>query len=649
MKFFSELKKEIKKTTSSTYLKIVIIAVMLVPLFYGALYLKAFWDPYEKMDQVPIALVNLDKGYDNNGKSINIGNELVSKLKTNNNLKWEFVDKTTADNGLKQKKYYASLTIPENFSANTYSVDGSNPVNAKLIYKSREATNYLATTITNQVALRVTDALSHEIIGKYFDNIFINLKNTANGLVQAADASTQLSNGLITASNGASSLYLGLGSANTGSSQLVDGLTALNANQTNLTNGLKTAVTGTNSLKIGAKNVYDGLDQTKNGLNGVSSNIKTIQDGITANQNGLSTASSSINQYITAHPGSESDIDLNTALATISFVNGSNGLTKVNQSLALVNAGVSQLSTGADSLKSGQSQIISGLSLMESKLQIAKEGSSSLAEGSTKLLSGATTLSKGLTTLSNGAGTLSTGLVVAKDGMAQLSDSLVAGADKAVASTDDKKIASETAVMASPVTMTNNSYDLVANYGSGFAPYFISLALWVGGLLSFFAIDFDKKPQSKTVAIVKYAVLAVIGVVQAVALALVLQHVLGLSVANPVLYYGFTILMSLTFMALLQLLVQHMGNGGRYIAIILLILQLASAAGTFPKETLPMFFQVINPFLPMTYSVMGIKDILFTNELANLWVPILYFIGVMIASLAINIFMTKKKQIVKTA
>lgn len=598
--FFRELKKEIKKTTSSTYLKLVIFAVMLVPLLYGAVYLKAFWDPYAKINQVPVAVVNLDKGYIDNGKAINIGNDLVTKLKSDHNLKWEFVDEATANKGLDQKKYYSSLTVPADFTATTYSVDGTKPTNAKLSYKSREATNYLATTITKQVTSRVTDSLSHEVTKKYLDNIFINLKSTADGLVTAKNASIKLADGLISANKGLDNLQIGLQTASSGSTQLVNGLDILNVNQNKFTNNISTALDGTNKLTAGAKDVSDGLTA-------VSSNL-TIAQSIVSN-------------YITNHPDSTSE--LGTAYGIIAGVN--NNLTT--------------------KLEPGQLQIASGLNDLSYNLEIAKSSSIELTNGSSQLLSGAKTLNSGLLTATSGAGSLSTGLVQVENGTVQLRDSLTEGADKAVASTEDKKVAAETIVMAAPISMADNSYDIVPNYGSGFAPYFISLALWVGGILSFFAIDFDKKPKTKTAALVKYAVLAIIGVVQAIALDTVLKNVLGLSVVNPVQYYGFTILVSLTFMAFLQLLIQHMGNVGRYTAIVMLILQLTSAAGTFPKETLPLFFQIINPLLPMTYSVLGFRDILFTHELSNLYMPIIYFVSVFTTSLLLNLFLTKRQSI----
>ena len=580
---FKEFINEAKKATASTYLRIAIVAVILVPLFYGALYLKAFWNPYEKMDQVPVAVVNLDEGYYENNEDNNIGDELVTTLKSDDHLKWEFVDAKDAENGLNQKKYYASLTVPADFSTKIYSVDGDSPTSATLVYRSREASNYLATTITDSVSNKVTDALSHKITAKYLDNIFMNLRSTATDLTKAKNASIQLVGGLDSIYSGAISINSGLTSANDGSSQLVTGLNTLSANQTKLTDGLSLSVDGTNQLKVGAESVSGGLAQ---GQAALSAYIATN-----------STASENL------------------------YLKG--------------------LSSALTASKNGQAQIISGLGTMATQLEVAKTGSAKLASGSSQLSAGATTLNNGITELANGSTTLSSGINQAKDGMSELSDKLASGADEATASTNIEKTTAQTEVMSSPVSMTVDSYDLVANYGSGFAPYFISLALWVGGLLSFFVIDFTKRPKTKKIAMIKYGILATLGTAQAILLGLVLQHSLGLIVTNPWQFYAFIILISLTFMAIIQLLVQHLENTGRYLAILLLILQLASAAGTFPKETLPSFFQIISPVLPMTYSVSGLRDVLFTHELSNLWIPIIYFIAILIISIVTNIILTK--------
>ncbi|MDK2899264.1 MAG: putative rane protein [Patescibacteria group bacterium] len=580
---FKEFINEVKKATSSTYLKIALVAVMLVPLLYGAIYLKAFWDPYANIDQVPVAVVNLDKGYNDNNKKVNIGDELITTLNNDDNLKWNFVTADEAQKGLDQKRYYASLTIPTDFSAKIYSIDSDKPQSTALIYRSREATNYLATTITNNVSSKVTDTLSHKITAKYLSNIFLDLKDTATELTKAKDASIQLVKGLSSTNNGVYSLHTGLANLNLGNDQIKSGLTTLNNKQNEFTNGLASAITGTDQLKIGAENVSDGITKGQGALKA----------------------------YLITNPSA----------ATNPYIIG--------------------LSSALTASNAGQAKIISGLETMTTHLSSAKNGSAALADGSKQLLSGSNDLSDGISKLSNGTTELSTGLTKIEDGASKLSDSLSDGADKATAKSDDKKTAVQTNIMSEPITMDTNSYDLVSNYGSGFAPYFISLALWVGSLLSFFVIDFTKKPKSKKETIMKSTILAVLGITQSTILGLVLQHSLGLSVANPWQFYGFIGLISLTFMALIQLLIQHLDNVGRYIAIVLLILQLTSAAGTFPKETLPAFFQIVNPILPMTYSVSGLRDILYTNELSNLWIPLAYFVGILVICLTTNLILTK--------
>ena len=562
-------------------------------------------------------------------------------MKSDHNLAWNFVSEADAQKGLDNKKYYVSLTIPANFSVNIYSVDGANPTKAQLIYKSREATNYLATTITNSVVTRVAEALSHKTTAKYFDNIFVSLKGTAADLVKAEDASTLLVNGLVSASYGSSQLETGLTTAATGSQTIVSGLTTLNNGQTSLTSGLSEAVSGTNKLQLGANNISLGLTQVETGLSGTVSALNSVNQGITQSQSALTNASSILSAYIATHP--ESAAELGSASQLIAGAN--TGLTTTNGGVLKISTGVSSLSAGVSAANVGEKQLSTGLTTLSTELTKAEAGSSSLATGSEQLITGATDLSLGLTTLQTGATTLTSGLTQAKDGMIQLRDKLAQGATKASAETSSSKVASETAVMSSPITLTTKSYDKVANYGSGFAPYFIALALWVGALLSFFVVDFSKKPESKTEAFAKYLILALLGLAQAIILAFVLQHILGLSVANVWQYYGFVVFISLSFMALLQLLIQHLGDVGRYLAVVLLMLQLTSAAGTFPLETLPKFFQVINPYLPMTYCVNGLRDILFSKNLSGLNFPLMYFSLLLIGSLLLNFLLTKNRPV----
>lgn len=638
MKLWQLFKHEVKQATSSPYKKVVILAVIIIPILYSSLFLKAFWDPTGQTKDIKVAVVNQDNGYEVDGENVNIGDELITSLKKNNDLAWTFVSEEDANKGLANKEYYTSLTIPADFSAKIYSVDGSNPEKAELIFRSREATNYLANTITSNASTIVTDTLSHQIIAKYFNNIFASITKSATDLASAEAAADLLTNGLNTASYGSNQLAAGLLTANDGSNQLVSGLTSLTVGQTSLTNGLGEAITGTNTLLYGAKSVSVGMSQISAGLTSTSTGLSGVSNGIGQSQTALTQASSILSAYLAAHPEAATDLGVASQLV----VGANNGLTQTKTGVAQLSAGVTSLGSGIGAASVGETQVIDGLTILSSKLSIAKSGASDLSNGGSSLLTGATSLNTGLTSLSDGASTLSNGLVSASDGMTQLRDGLADGVSEAKASTSSEKVAAEVAVMSAPVTLTKNSYDKVANYGSGFAPYFMMLSLWVGGLITFYAIDFTKKPTSRKVVFAKYMTLAVVGILQAVATAYIVQNAVGLSVVNVWQYYAFMILVSLTFMSFLQLLIQHFGDLGRYASIILLILQLTSAAGTFPLETLPTIFKVVNPLLPMTYGVQGLREIIFTSELSNLTVPIVYFVALLVCSLTVNLILTKK-------
>ena len=171
-----------------------------------------------------------------------------------------------------------------------------------------------------------------------------------------------------------------------------------------------------------------------------------------------------------------------------------------------------------------------------------------------------------------------------------------------------------------PVSTDTQHVQPVDNYGSAFAPYFMSLSMWVGGLMIFFGIylDYQKKirilSKDSDHVVLRAFVFMLLGLLQAVLLAFVIHHALGIKVANLGMLYLSCCLVSLTFISIIQFCLVHLGDAGKFVALLLLILQLTSCAGTFPIETCPTFFQKLYPFMPMTYSVR-----LFKEALAGTW------------------------------
>ncbi|TLM94567.1 MAG: YhgE/Pip domain-containing protein, partial [Actinobacteria bacterium] len=164
----------------------------------------------------------------------------------------------------------------------------------------------------------------------------------------------------------------------------------------------------------------------------------------------------------------------------------------------------------------------------------------------------------------------------------------------------------------------------VTNYGTGFSPYFIPLALWVGALVMFFVVTpisasgIEGHHPSLIVALGSYWPAALVATAQAVIMLVVLRLGLGLTPVNAPALYGFVILSALVFVAIIQWLSGTFGIAGKFLAVVLLMLQLTSAAGTFPLQLVAPFFQTISRYLPMTYVVAGLRQAISGGDLAAL-------------------------------
>jgi putative membrane protein len=284
---------------------------------------------------------------------------------------------------------------------------------------------------------------------------------------------------------------------------------------------------------------------------------------------------------------------------------------------------------------------IDKLFALPGQLQKLADGTKRLQEGSTRLVNGLTSLSKGMSDLRNGntrltegATKLHDGLVQINQGQHQLAQRLGEAAGMAA---QDGKADERIDVIADPVVTNEQNLHPVPNNGTGFAPYFISLSLWVGSLVLFFVIDLrtvpamPKRPLSYMVN--KYLQLASVSVLQSIISVFLLHTGLGLdTVLPPLQLYGFAIVIGLAYTAILFMLLAVLGNDvGRFVAVIILMLQLTSSSGSYPVELEPGFFQFIHPALPMTYAVEGLRHIISIGDhwiiTRDMFVLIAYGIG----------------------
>ncbi|MFJ1103318.1 YhgE/Pip domain-containing protein [Bacillus sp. RA(2023)] len=303
------------------------------------------------------------------------------------------------------------------------------------------------------------------------------------------------------------------------------------------------------------------------------------------------------------------------------------GSGKVTEGLGTLSVGANQMAGGINQLADGSSQVTGGLGTLSVGVTKLADGSDqvttgigTLNGGLNKMSTGSTQLIDGVNKLADGSGKVTDGLVKVNDGSGELAEKLGEGAEK----TGEVKGTDKTYDMfASPVKVKTEKMAEVPNYGTGFTPYFLSLGLFVGALLLSIVYplrDTVGVPKSGfSWFISKFGVLLSVGVIQAVVADVILLFGLGVEVQSIPYFILFSIVTSLAFIALIQCLVTAFGDAGRFIAIITLIIQLTTSAGTFPLELIPKLLQPFNAWLPMTYSVSGLKAVVSSGDFNFMW------------------------------
>ena len=191
------IKKEFNNLLKSKGLIITMAIVLLVPILYAGTFLKAVWEPYNNTGNMKVGVVNLDKKVDLDGKTLEVGNSMVEKLKENKKVNWQFVDKETADKELREGDYYMVVTIPENFSKNASSLSKSKTqkkwtlISLQTLQKCKNGEKIMETVASN-----LTNTVKDQVVKTYTATLYSKFSEIGGSLQKAADATNQLNNGL---------------------------------------------------------------------------------------------------------------------------------------------------------------------------------------------------------------------------------------------------------------------------------------------------------------------------------------------------------------------------------------------------------------------------------------------------------------------
>ena len=791
-----------------------VIGVLMIPLMYSYFYLNAFWDPYQRLDKVPVAVVNLDEGAVINDEERNLGDEITDKLKEEKELGFDFTTAEKAKEGVLKDQYYASITIPKDFSADAATVgEDTKKLHGKIIYSANQKKNYLAAQILENAMPKIKEEVNSKIDKQIVGTISAKVKDVPKqlgkldeGLLKLDTGAMQLSDGTAKLAGGAGELSDGVSTLNgkvptlkkgvskldkgaaelasgmkkltgkskdlkDGASQLAEGASDLVKGLMEYTAGVSKANGGASELKKGVKSYTDGVSQAGSGAGELENGLKTYTDGVSQAGQGASALGSGLKEYTKGvddaasgasqikdgmskvssglddmeskvSSASSSLGDLKTGASDLSsgisnfkegydqayqllaagqteqaqqvfgqlkqnlpslksgaaslsggleqFAGGmqelsggitqlqgavgsngtiTNGVSKLNaglsvlqskndtlnQSASQLSAGLGQLDSNSAALNQGASQLKGGLSQLQSNNEALNNGIyryccsglDTLSNNNDKLNSGASQLSSGSSQLSSGVKAYTKGVGTAGSGASQLSSGTgkLTGSIPTLASGVNKldNGAAELAKGAGALdngagklssgihTASDEVSSSVANKASGkangsaFAPYFMGLSLWVGGLLIFFGLYFDYNRRIKLLTrdsrrfILRSFAFALVSIGQGILLAFIIKYALHIAVNHTAMFYFGCILTALSFTAVIQFCIINLGDIGKFLVMLLLILQLTSCAGTFPIETQNAFFRAINPFLPMTYSTQLFKEAISGTIGSNFW------------------------------
>ena len=617
--------------------------ISFIPIMYSGFFLGSIWDPYGQVKNLPVAFVNEDKGAQLNGQTVNIGQSVEQKLKSNHDLGWEFVDKQQADDGVNSGHFYAVVTVPTDFSAKAASITAAQPQQAVIRYTTTPAKNYIGSLVSNQAAEKVKTSVAEQITQAYAKGVLENVGKLGSGLESAA--------------GGAATLHGGLTQLQVGAQTYAGGVRQLAVNQRAMANGLA-------RLGDGSRQLQAGLGQLSNGLPS-ESQVAQLTNGIKQLQAGLNQLNASVHNpspmlvsqqnkvqseaQILAQTMQTAAADLTAAGGTLQTLGhdavasgGSTTITlpqisQLSQALSKTQtismqaaALLKDLQTLTQSLSVQQAQLQTGVSTLNNGVNqlapnatTALNGYNNLRTANNQLLAGSTSLTNGLAQaqtgsqqLANGARLLDSRSSVLTNGTSQLADGADTLSTKLADASRQLKIqptgAATQQQMANPVKSETTKQGDVPNYGYALAPYVLSLSLFVGAIALNIIYPIRKTFAEQENAfrwwLAKASVTGMAAFIQATILMLIMVYCLGLVPDHPVNFIGAIYLTSFVYMSIVSLLVIVLDNPGRFLAMVLLVLQLGSSEGTFPIQTANGFFQAVNPLVPMTYSIRALRQ-----------------------------------------
>ncbi len=669
-KILKIFKRDIKRILTNPIAIIVTLGVCVIPSLYAWFNIAANWDPYSNTKDIPIAIINEDKGTDTETTGyINAGDKIVEKLKENDALQWHFVSEDEALAGVRSGKYYAAIEIGPNFSNDLASVTEGKIHEPKLIYYVNEKKNAIAPKVTDTGATTIERQVNSEFIATVAQVISENINGAFSGIVTKENQTRINVMGTLTQIEGdLDTLTNNLNESKATFNSTKEALESSKQTLASITSATEAASNALAQADTVMSTTRSDLDAFQKSASSELANVQTDISGVTVDANmavanalvKLQTAQQEINTSISrldslittqksardklqnmlnklpATSGIRASLQqqIDELNATISqeenmigslkadaqtITNSIENLKKINAS---ANTNIQNTITGIGSLfntlnaasVSKTSSILDTISSKSGAIQgiltninPAIEQTNSILD---QLITTLNTAEKSCSNTLSGVEDIRSLIESSKTDLSAVQSSQSYQTLKDVLNLNEAEIVS---FMKSPVEIKDEVVFPVANYGTGVTPFYTNLALWVGGfvLVAIYKLEVDEEgvgPYKPREGYFGRALLLVLlGQIQAI-ICCVGDLVMGIQCISPIAFIFAGMVASFVYVNFIYALSIAFKHIGKALCVLMIILQIPGSSGMYPIEMMPMFFRRLYPWLPFTYGINAMRE-----------------------------------------
>lgn len=386
------MREEWNSIWHSKWLKVVLVAIMVIPAIYSGVFLGSMWDPYGNTKDIPVAVVNQDEPVTYETTVLNIGKDLTTELSKQTSMNFQLVDEETARSGLRDGTYYMMITIPEDFSNHATTLLEKHPKKMELQYTTNPGNNYIATKMDESAMQKIKQQVSETVTKTYADTLFSKIGVLSSGLQEASDGSKALEEGLQSAKQGNQTIEDNLQTLATSTLTFEEGTESFVKGLSSYTTGVASVQEGSGKLQEGLATLQTKSERLATGTSQLVTGSQTLSDGVKGYTAAVDTLKQGSTQLL-SHQGALLKGVSNLGLASTTLNNGASAvLTGLQTMSTSLGTSIKQTQPMIEQLQVGNTQSVAQLQLLSQQSEALKQQIAQLKESNEKTIAALTSI-----------------------------------------------------------------------------------------------------------------------------------------------------------------------------------------------------------------------------------------------------------------